>query len=290
MEGYTFAFFNAGSLGNKFREFKQFITEMRYNLVGVCETWLNSNISDDCVNIPGFKIIRNDRGHRGGGIAIYLDVHIDLKCEVLKTTSSGAIEEVWIKLILSKTTIIFGTLYRPPSGGFPEFLTCFEESLAQFLPDCNHIICGGDVNINMLDSDNCRTKSFLSTIDIYNLKQIVKDPTRIVNKSATLIDVILVPVDNDSYVCGTKTVYNKSDHLLVYCVTKDHVQTLETVVFKARNLNNITQEDVSCLLESAPFQDMLRFAHVDEKVSYFTDLIIMIFDELAPIKKNNKKR
>lgn len=60
-------------------------------------------------------------------------------------------------------------------------------------------------------------------MDILNLKQIVKDPTEIVNNNSALIDVLVDNICNDSNVYGTKTVYNKSDYLLVYCVTKDHI-------------------------------------------------------------------
>lgn len=51
MRYFTVAFFNIRSLIAHFNEFRSFIVEKRYDVVAVCETWLNSNISSDTVAI-----------------------------------------------------------------------------------------------------------------------------------------------------------------------------------------------------------------------------------------------
>ncbi len=38
----------------------------------LCETCLDSSISDDEVHIDGYKIIRKGRNRHGGGVAIYI--------------------------------------------------------------------------------------------------------------------------------------------------------------------------------------------------------------------------
>ena len=50
----------------------------------------------------------------------------------------------------------------------------------------------GDLNCNILPSslNNVNTQALLSITDVYNLKQLVNEPTRVTPMSSTLIDVI----------------------------------------------------------------------------------------------------
>ena len=56
-------FFNARSLlaGCNFDQLVMLVSQHNLDVVGVCETWLNSNISDSELSLPGFKIFRKDR-------------------------------------------------------------------------------------------------------------------------------------------------------------------------------------------------------------------------------------
>ena len=58
-----------------------------YHLFGVIETWLSSSISDDLMRIGGFKIYRQDRNLRGGGITLY--VRNSLECKILASSNTA---------------------------------------------------------------------------------------------------------------------------------------------------------------------------------------------------------
>ena len=54
------------------------IEEIKYefkdcDIVCLCETWLNANVTDNMIEFPGFEIFRSDRmqAKRGGGLIIY---------------------------------------------------------------------------------------------------------------------------------------------------------------------------------------------------------------------------
>src|SRR5206468_8374393 len=70
------------SIVNKHKELEMYVLEEKFDIVGITETWLYSEISDSEMSIDGYHLLRNDRNdaekHRGGGVALY--VHNDLNC------------------------------------------------------------------------------------------------------------------------------------------------------------------------------------------------------------------
>jgi len=79
----------------------------------------------------------------------------------------------------------------------------------------------GDLNCNMLSSslNNVNTQALLNITDIYNLKQLINEPTRVMPVSSTLIDVIFTShLDNVS--CSGVSHVGISDHSLIYVFRK----------------------------------------------------------------------
>lgn len=58
----------------KLNEFKHFVYSRKNDIVGVCETKLNSSTH---INIPGYKIYTCNRNRRGGGVALLVRETID---------------------------------------------------------------------------------------------------------------------------------------------------------------------------------------------------------------------
>ena len=58
---------NANSIEKKFRELKIVMNENKYDIVGVCETKLDSKSN---LSIPGYNVYRSDRSSRSGGVTL----------------------------------------------------------------------------------------------------------------------------------------------------------------------------------------------------------------------------
>ena len=61
VSGLKVIFANVRSIFNKFNEFLALISIDTPDLVGVTETWLHSEISNSEIQVPGYKIFRQDR-------------------------------------------------------------------------------------------------------------------------------------------------------------------------------------------------------------------------------------
>ena len=77
----------------------------------------------------------------------------------------------------------------------------------------------GDMDCNLLSSDNIHTRARLSITEMYGLKQLFDEPTRITPSSSTLIDLIFTS-NQDNVVCSGVSHVGISDHSLVYACRK----------------------------------------------------------------------
>lgn len=112
MRGLKFIHQNR-SLRKKLNELRVFLTQSpRIHLIALIETWLNSNISDAEVSLPGFTLFKRDRlVEKGGGVAVFVSESIN----AVRRSDLEIDESVWIEILLPKSKgLLFGTFYRPP--------------------------------------------------------------------------------------------------------------------------------------------------------------------------------
>jgi hypothetical protein len=99
-------------------------------------------------------------------------------------------ESIWVNLFLPKTKPIqIGLCYRPPSQ--TNFTEVFEQSLQMLRSDCETYILG-DFNIDFKPSNKTSIfKSYRDLLNLFDLNQIIEEPTRVTDSSSTVIDHII---------------------------------------------------------------------------------------------------
>ena len=84
------------------------------NILGLCETFLDSSVSNDLLHIDGFEFERKDRdGRSGGGILMYIanDINYKRRCDI----ESGIIETIWTEIqIKNSKPLLLCSAYSPP--------------------------------------------------------------------------------------------------------------------------------------------------------------------------------
>ena len=73
------AFLNIVSLPKKIDEIRYSMSNKHIDLIGFSETRLDSNISDNVIDLDGYDIVRKDRSRNGGGVCIYVRSSINYK-------------------------------------------------------------------------------------------------------------------------------------------------------------------------------------------------------------------
>lgn len=137
--------------------------------LAISETWYKKGVhTGTMVEIPEFKLFRNDRkSKRGGGVALYLRKEIK-SSYFLCSDESSLVEYLFVKSIINGTKFLIGTVYNPSrENDISAFLNTLESVICQF----DHVILLGDFNINLLQQDNVCLK-FLDNVNSLALSSV----------------------------------------------------------------------------------------------------------------------
>ena len=279
--GISIAAVNVRSLLPKFEEICILLTKSKLDLLCICETWLDSSVSDSDIALDGYTVIRDDRNRHGGGTLIY--VKTGLNFEVLCCNRQCDIEAVFLKFS-AKHPFIVGSLYRPPSATsmyYDALLDCIEE-LKQ---GCNDIILLGDLNYDCSMSLHDSVGYIESAFD---LKQIVESNTRVTQSSSTLIDIILTSMpQNHIHTDVLHTTF--SDHYMVYTI-------IGTTMKPVQQHKNVTYNDYKNFNATTYLNDVQRNVNfrptdvnVDDTWNSFKSIFLNICEKHAPRRKRRLK-
>ena len=99
-----------------------------------------------------------------------------------------------------------------------------------------HIV--GDFNCNLLDTEkNVHSRQLTDIMDIYQLEQIITEPTRITIDTASLIDIFIT---NSPLKVKSSGVIRLgiSDHYMIYVCTKDAINRSPPKIVESQSFKN----------------------------------------------------
>ena len=284
-KGLHFIHINARSILPKMSEIRLIASNSKATVIGVSESWLDETVNDSEIAIENYCIYRKDRDRNGGGVCIY--VRSDFAFNTRHDLQAPDLEAVWIELMLPKTKPILICIgYRPPKQH--NFFDLMESRLLEYdnLADREFYFLG-DVNVN-LQKHNKKQTGLNSVLNnwssIFDLTQLITEPTRISDSSESLLDHIYV--SNNEKIAQSGTInLGLSDHSLIYC-TRKTVKALfrrhNTV--KLRSMKNYSADKLNSELRQLDWTDFYQCDDVDLALSIFSVSFTKILDKIAPIK------
>lgn len=281
---FIFGHINTRSLPKNHTELKQVLDNTDFDGFSCSETWLTINTPKDRFMFENFNIIRSDRKNkRGGGVCLLLKKQYKFK--VIKIPNVCEMPEMlWVEVSVGKSKIAIGTLYKPPKIPCSAFREAYD-SLFHIYSKYEHTILAGDFNVNMLKGDSYESRVLAdSIIEPFSLSQMVTSPTRITEKSKTLIDLILVTQPKNVLFTGVCDAAGISDHCLTYCAYNVKREKFKPYIVRRRDFRNFDRDAFNRAMESEPFENILCVDSVDDKVSVLENSINNVLDKFAPYK------
>ena len=117
---------NINGLVNKLCEVQHLLYLVKFDLLGITETHLNSSVSDDWIRISGYNFARKDRDSRGGGVLIYFKE--DLTVYPAHAWDRPNIEASWLNITMRSQSFLVGCVYRSPNDS--SFFDSFRDLIA----------------------------------------------------------------------------------------------------------------------------------------------------------------
>ena len=135
----------------------------------------------------------------------------------------------------SQQLILLG-VYRPPFSTahlvtVSKFLDVFLKSYSTCQACYKEIFLIGDVNIDMLDSDNWESRAYGNFIETFGLIQVVKEP---MHESGSCIDQIICNLHSAIMLGEVKQGCKISDHYVMYTKLKVEKPRIERMVVRFR--------------------------------------------------------
>ena len=237
-------------------------------------------------SLEDFSLCRYDRSRQGGGVALYVRNTVRFKPRV--DLPNKSLELICIEVEPPNSNPFFVIVwYRPPS----EPNSCFDslhENLSFLDGEGKEIIILGDTNCDFCHRDT--TPSHILQLrelyDLFDMKQIIKEPTRVTLNSSTLIDHIATTHCNNITESGVLKI-SLSDHYLVYCVRKlrggvKHQHKYIT----SRQLKNFNHEAFLTDLSEIDWEALVASAQdIDDAVRKWTQIFSLILEKHAPTLK-----
>ena len=216
IKGFKICHLNIRSILPKIDDIRILMKESNIDVIAFTETWLSEGVTDDLIQIDGYKIYRNDRSHgNGGGVAIY--VKDTLQHCLLKDLNSDKIENIWVKITPDyQKEYLIACIYRPPSAPnqyLEDIVDCVEHAHSI----SNNIIFLGDLNYNFQIDQINATDPCVYLQNILGTRQLITKPTRVTLKSSTIIDHIYTTIP-DKHVKSGVIDLCMSDHFLIYTI------------------------------------------------------------------------
>ena len=265
---------------------KDLAIKNEFDIFTISESWLDSTVTDIEADIPGYNIFRLDRSTKtGGGVCAFVSERFKIeRLDDLSSISPSGLHQLWLKVqVRNCKSFIICTVYRPPTTS----LNCFDEDLSRTtisaLSYNKDIYILGDLNCNVLNQNDVASQVLLNFCTAFNLSQMIKQPTRITETSATLIDVILA--SNTDFVKEAKVLpCSVSDHDLIYLVFSLKKDRPAPVYVTTRSFKHYDQAAFRKDIYTGPWSVIDIFDDVDDKLYAFHQIFDDILDSHAPIK------
>jgi len=167
----------------------------KFNIIILTEIW-NTNIQIITNKFENYNIhINTPKEKKAGGVAILIKKDIPYNLIHELQTCNNSIETIAIKTnINNKTHVIIG-IYKHPNTNSNLINAYINHTMQNITKNYNTIIMG-DININLMDTENKDTILYTNNMNYNKLFPLIDARTRITNNTATIIDHIYIKEKN----------------------------------------------------------------------------------------------
>ncbi|KAF2879600.1 hypothetical protein ILUMI_26570, partial [Ignelater luminosus] len=175
--------------------------------------------------------------------------------------------------------------YGPPYSSHNTFVQEFELLYSHLLLISEKIIFLEDFNFDVLSLNKPGIQQYLDMLDSLNIAQLIGKPTRITDKTSTLLDHILTSDIDIIRSSSIEVNHNISDHCVIFCELNLVSSLPSPKLIKYRSFRTFNYIDFTENLRNVNWHMLYRMINIDEKLIFFNNTILSLFDIYAPVRK-----
>ena len=287
--------FNCRSINNKLDDIHDILDKAKPNILVLTETWLDDSFPKGTLSFKGYKHFRKDRSHEvkqkfkkknGGGVAIIFKDNI--KVTPCKDLNKNDDEIFWASTRIKNKQLLIGAIYRPGYCNIQDSISSLEDHLQCAFQKTDRILMIGDLNVNLLATteEDSRQKSALTDLfAIFGMRQVINLPTRVSEKTETLIDHIWVSTSLDVVNAGiTGGISDHSGIFASFDTSLDkEIKTITSRSYKRYKKENVVKDYIN-KIANTNFNQLINEGKVSDATEVWSKVVVSICDEHAPEK------
>ena len=287
-KGLKMASLNINGLRSHLDEIKVLMHDMKIDILALNETKLDSSIDQQITHISGYSQQRLDRSRFGGGISIYVRNTITFIHR--KDVPLEDLELLCIEVQPPKCRpFLVLTWYRPPNSPVAIFSKA-EKVLSYLDKEGKEMILMGDTNCDLSQEIAClslseNSRHISNLYDLFSLKQIINEPTRVTLTTSTLIDHISTSCIDNILESGVHKV-SMSDHYMVFCKRKINAGLGGHKMVVTRNMKLFNESAFLADISSIDWELVVnKTDDVNVMVEKWSSLFSAVIEKHAPTRE-----
>ena len=271
--------YNINSIRYKFSELQHILHGNFVDILGIAETKIDASLFDGQFQVNNYKLYRQDRNDRGGGIMMYINDNIPHR--LLKQFSGiyHGIDYLTFEIIVKSRKWYISYLYRPPNVNESILCGLLNVLSEEFISNNNLYIAYGDLNCNWF-----KHNALSDLCEIYGMVNLIEPPTCFKGDNLTLVDVFLTNRPKCfSGVCNTDL--GTSDFHNCICVSSrmfapSHSKHMITY----RSMKHLSESAFQNGVDFIPIHVCDIFDDIDDVYWMHDKLFMSVLDKHAPVK------
>ena len=212
--GFKIGCLNIRGLLNKIDEMRTIVTECNFDIMGICETFLDDNVADNEICIEGYTTVKKTRNRHGGGVILYIKEGIQYN--EITNLAGSEVESVWANIQCDKQQLALGIMYRPPSSNHAYLKSMLDQ--IDNVYSCNeNVMLMGDLNYDYKLDESLSSNPLHQIEILYGMRQLINSPNRVTLTTSTIIDVMFSTEHESHVVTGVYDI-SLSDHYMTYTI------------------------------------------------------------------------
>ena len=185
---------------------------------------------------------------------------------------------------LSTKPFVITTWYRPPNSSVDLFSHLDLLLTKLGTENIEHYLMG-DINCDLLSESNANANALLNVSDVYGLRQLITEPTRVTPSSSSLIDLIFTNQTDLVSFSGVSHV-GISDHSLVYAFRKVSIPPASKGIklVSYRQFKHFESVNFRADILSQPWDCLKGLFDLNEMWLKWKALFLKVCDAHAPLK------
>ena len=245
---------------------------------------LDASFPDHQFKIEGYQFppLRKDQNSKRGGKMVFIREGFIVK-QMKKFETTNA-ETICLELIIEKKKCCILFAYRPPSTNKDKFFEEIFTSLNKMLGNYDNIVLAEDLNIDELNSCSDSSNHLSDMKDVFNLSNLIKEPTCFKSENGTLLDLILTNKPRSFMKSQASELGFSNRHKLVCSILRASFKKLPPKIIIYRDQKDFDQQNFLRDLDKKLVQRQL-YKSCDEPYKKLPEIFNDILNYYAPLKE-----